>query len=309
MLETRKAVLLATVSIGIFLLLDCSPLQPETPQPIDTATPSARPTSTPKSEAEDCIREAQVCLQRWRDSQTDQDYQCAIENIVKAIHAEPREEYVEFLYKIRLENPPPTIPVGAVMDIYTDTIDTARFFTQTETTTANLSLSETQIPALVHSGEKALRLQWDKPSDKWASLIIGFDLDIQNRDKAMIGQMKRLGIDESTKDSYRLEFWIMGAEGGEAIAVKLQDQNPVITESIGCQVHEYIVASSEWKTISIPLPEFYLDYWIREKRYRWYKRFLKFEWDGIKQINFDPYFYSDSGIVYLDNIRLAKVAK
>lgn len=149
----------------------------------------------------------------------------------------------------------------------------------------------------------SIQLKWEKEPKQWASLIFGLDTDIHDSTRATKGGMTYLDL--SHPEKYALQFAIRGVVGQEKITIKFQDQNIIIRESIGNQVIHEVTAKTEWKLYCVPLNNFTVDTWVQEL----YGNDHEFQWKNIKQINFDPYYDSKSGTVYLDEIRIVEVSE
>jgi hypothetical protein len=322
-------------------------------------TPTLAPTSVPTpyiTTAEGAFNLAEKCAQQWESTQKSEDLDCAKHYYQEAIQlsgdkdaqrpyrqfrfdrllwlsgqeeTQVREdilnfirsnlgnqEATEFFFGTILPKPQPA-DVGATFVIYKDGWEAPHF--AVAQSGVQLQVSETYVPGNVYEGRSSLQLKWNKDSGTWASLVIGFDPNIADADRARAGAMLSLTLDPRSKNDYRLEFAVK-KEGPvvkyppqDFMRIKLQDQNLIISESIGNQLVCHIDLTQEWTIYSIPLGEFGTDPWIienyanRDPTLFRSRPSLDFDWSRVKQINFDvPYYASGNGTIWLDNIRLVR---
>ena len=191
-------------------------------------------------------------------------------------------------------------------DIFTETTSPTFMIKQPNTDSAYFQIANRYYyPPTPKREANSIQLHWEKEEKQWASLILGIDEQIAETERALVARMSHLDL--SQPNQYALQFAILGTEGQEQITVKFQDQNVLIQESLGNQVCHDILASTIWELHCIPLTNFKIDPWIKKEYGDTHK--LDFEWENIKQINFDPHYYSESGTVYLDEIRIVQVSE
>lgn len=183
---------------------------------------------------------------------------------------------------------------------------------------SSMKIRDTNVPGNLYMGKNApaLEIDWVKEAKTWDSLIIGFDERLADKSVAQAGEL----ISLANPEDYRLEFVIKAGPGlhlwdDDFLRIKLQDQNILISESIGNQLVCHIRVSDDWVAYSLPLTEFVQDRWI-------YKNFeaaspaiwgghpsLVFDWARVKQINFDmPYNAHGQGLLMMDDIILVRSA-
>lgn len=305
------------------------------------------------------LNEDASCWGEWRRTQSETAYDCALKEARLAIDQEPtlaenhfqfgvlnwekgdkdlgREEiinavrldvlnkdFIEYLFGQVI--PTPTqINIQDGQPLYTEQFDTFYLTAQAENV-SKFELTEVHAPDNVMDGASAIQLDWQKPEMTWASLIIGFDQDIANREKALTGGLVSLGgLNRSNLGEYALTFWVKG-EGIQVadqyknndpyLRIKLQDQNLAIRESIGNQVVFSAEVTSNWQQYTIPFDKFQLDRWWLHKAictpqidfFECQKSpLLQFDWSRVKQVNFDVPFYSTNGRIFLDDVRIIHV--
>jgi hypothetical protein len=181
---------------------------------------------------------------------------------------------------------------------------------------ASIEVSDTSVPGNLYQGKNApaLKIKWGKEFRTWASLIVGFDERLPDREIAQAGELVSL----PNLEEYRLEFMIKAARGlnnwGEdIIRLKLQDQNLLVDQSIGNQLVCDIRITEDWVAYSIPLSLFVQDVWVSGK-YRIDLYTLQDQYDQpafdperLKQINFDvPYNARGAGVILMDDIQLVR---
>ena len=197
------------------------------------------------------------------------------------------------------------IQVGDGYDIFTAGVPYPNVFVSKESEDIELIVGTSDRYYFPSSEDKrSLQIRWKKNNNQWASMIFGFDQQITDITRALEADMKRLDL--SSPQNYALQFALLGVEGGEGIRVKFQDQNILITESLGNQVVFSVVAETSWRLYCIPLSEFRNDPWI-QKNYQT-NGMIEFNWTDVKQVNVDPLFESTSGTVYLDEVRIVRVS-
>jgi hypothetical protein len=264
------------------------------------------------------------------------------EEILNAIELDVKNgEYVEYLYG-KVIPPPVQINIQGELPIYTEQFDVP-YFTVQGGDVSLFEVTEVHAPKNVAQGASAIRLEWKKNGNpwvwddnqfgwvaewrengsSWASLVIGFDKDIANQQKALEGGLASLGgLDPSNLDEYALTFWaksegIQGSEYPENgadvfLRIKLQDQNLAVRESIGNQKVSQVELKRKWEEYTIPLDKFVTDEWVARTlcpTVPWECEsldLLYFDWSRVKQINFDVPFYSTNGVIYLDDIRIIR---
>ena len=188
--------------------------------------------------------------------------------------------------------------------IYQDEWNAPHFEISQPNVDMQLEISQTHVPGTIYAGDSAVQIKWDKLRNAWVSLIIGFDERIADYELAITGGMQSLDLDFASRNDYHLEFAVKEGAGinqneDTLMRVKLQDQNFILSHSIGNQMVCGIQLSEEWVIYSIPLGNFVPDRSITNQ--------FEFDWTRIKQINFDvPYFGEGSGKIWLDNIQLVK---
>lgn len=341
--------------LALYCLLTCvvsacgiKPMPPETPAAVTPTVPGPEDTS---------------CWGQWRRTRSASAFNCALEEYARAVEQAPEvaenrfrlgvlnwedgdkdlgrgeiinavrldllnEAYIEYLFA-QVIPPPKHVDIVDNLPLYTEQFD-APYFTAQSESVALFEATESHAPIHVAVGASAIRLEWLKPGSTWASLIMGFDEDIANREKALTGGLVSLGnLNSSNLKEYALTFWakgedIQGAppypqcckEPDRQLRIKLQDQNLAIRESIGNQMYYEATLTEEWKKYTIPLDDFYWDEWwigsavCPEEMYFWDCRdatLFYFDWSRVKQINFDVPFYSTSGKIFLDEIRLVRL--
>lgn len=332
------------------LLAGCDAGQP-TPTVTSSAVPaSAVPSLTP-------ISKSISCWENWEATKAKDAFECALnkyledteknpsiaeshfrlgalywengykilgrEEIIKAIRLDIlNESYLEYLY-FQVIPVPEKIKVGDQILLYDDQFRVPYFAVHGDNV-ARFDVNESYVPANVAVGASSVQLEWQKNSGTWASLVFGFDPEIENRQKALEGGFISLGeIDQFNLDEYALAFRLKGKgvqgspgvypELKDTLSIKFQDQNLAIQESIGNQVFYEVTITDSWEEYSIPLSKFYFDeQWITDAVCPLELDFMTckesslfyFDWSRVKQINFDVPFYSTSGIIFLDEIKI-----
>jgi hypothetical protein len=246
------------------------------------------------------------------------------EEIINAIRLDIlNTNYIEYLFG-QVIPAPMQVDINGNLPLYTEQFDTPYFTAQGGNVT-RFDMTEVHAPTNVADGATAIQLEWKKPKGSWASLIVGFDAEIANREKALEGGLISLGgLNRSNLDEYTLTFWAKGEgiQGSEwpdegmvdmFLRIKLQDQNLAIRESIGNQLVYDLSLTEKWKKYTIPLNVFRLDaWWIHDAVCPQEISYLDcdaaklfdFDWSRVKQINFDVPYYSTNGTIYLDEIRI-----
>lgn len=180
-----------------------------------------------------------------------------------------------------------------------------------------------------YSGKRSLLISWQKFSQHWASVVLGFDSH-DDPLKAAMGQMTSINLSPPSK--YAIQFFAKRSTQSTfssgstlmngSITVKFQDQNILIEESVGNQaiyIYQYDsghlisdgrlkLIDGDWQEFCLPLDKFSTDQWITEK----YKNFTEadrtFDWSNVKQINIDADFFSVEGAVYIDAMRIIRAS-
>jgi len=225
------------------------------------------------------------------------------------------KEAADFMFQEVLPMPQPA-NIGERFVIYEDEWNASHLVAAHPD--AYVDVSETSLPGNVYEGLKSLQIEWsNKLTDTWGSLIVGFDPHIDDIDRARASEMLSLVLDYASMNEYRLEFAVKADPGvlksEPFMRVKIQDQNPIVRESLGNQLVCHIRLTDEWAVYSIPLGEFITDLWIiqfyADNSLEIFDRrpSLAFDWSRIKQINFDiPFRAAGSGTILLDDVRLVR---
>jgi tetratricopeptide (TPR) repeat protein len=172
-----------------------------------------------------------------------------------------------------------------------------------------------------YTGKYSLLVNWSKQNQHWASLILGFDPEIGNAQKAQAGQMAVINL--APPSDYAIQFYAKGVSNYESFTLKLQDQNLLIKESLGNQAvyirdsplgtpipdGRFIIYGTDWHPFCLPLAAFDTDYWITAVEYRSFTpKDKQFDWSRVKQINIDSDFFLPEGAIYLDDIRIVRAS-
>jgi len=234
------------------------------------------------------------------------------------------ENYIEYLFG-QVIPAPRYVDINDNFPFYTEQFDAPHFIAQDKNVT-QFDMMEVHAPTNVAEGATAIQLKWKKPGSSWAGLIVGFDAEIANREKALEGGLISLGgLNLNNLDEFSLTFWakaegIQGSQYPEypeyidkSLRIKLQDQNLAIRESIGNQLVYELSLTEKWEKYTIPLKDFRLDRWwihnaVCTQQINYWDcdeaNLFYFDWSRVKQVNFDIPFYSTSGTIFLDEIRI-----
>jgi hypothetical protein len=175
-----------------------------------------------------------------------------------------------------------------VADIYTDNFEDNGKYTYVYPE-GTCSIEEVSSP--VKTGATALKVTLD-PTVYAGAAVGGYPLmDIS-----------------AVRNTGKLEFWIKGEKGGEKCEVMLldaEDSDGTKAETGVVITPKYVVITTDWKKVSIPLSAFkdQGQYWD------WDSSSMKkdtMKWDEIKELKIDvrPYDKNSSFTVYLDDIKI-----
>jgi hypothetical protein len=183
-----------------------------------------------------------------------------------------------------------------------------------------------------YSGRYSLLVTWTKKSLRWAGILLWFESS-NDPLRAANGQMR--SIDLVPPSDYAIQFFAKRGEAStisplqqsslmdKSITLKFQDQNILITESIGNQAvyiydydsdHPHVpdgrlkLSDGDWQEFCLPLERFDTDRWIDLDYQDFPEADRQFNWSNVKQINIDADFISTEGAIYIDAMRIIRAS-
>jgi tetratricopeptide (TPR) repeat protein len=213
----------------------------------------------------------------------------------------------------------PTPPVQIVKSIFDEEFGVPGVMTAAESPDDKIKYKISSEEA--YTGKYSLLVSWEKQYQHWASLILAFDPDIGNFQKAQAGQMAVLNL--APPSDYAIQFFVKGVAVYESFTLKFQDQNLLIKESLGNQAvyirigpagkpipdGRFVILGTDWQEVCLPLAAFDTDTWIKDDKYRGFTpRDKQFDWSKVKQINIDSDFSNPTGAIYFDDIRIIRAS-